>query len=188
MIFDRQIRNLDFNAEIARKQQAITGGLGIIKGGITGATAGGLAGGSIGTAIAGGILGTGASAIGAAYDEKFLSEQLAEQRSMAIDNYQYQLGNIKALPDTINKVTPLTYNHKLWPFIEIYTATDDEIAAFKQFLTYNSMRLEVNGTISNYKQDNRTFIMADIIRIDDIAESANQAYEIYKIIKQGVYI
>ena len=187
MIFDRHIRNLDFNAEIARKQQAISGGLGIIKGGAAGAVAGGMAGGPYG-AIAGGIIGTGASAIGAAMDEKFLSEQLAEQRSMAIDNYQYQLGNIKALPDTINKVTPLTYNHKLWPFIEIYTATDDEIAAFKQFLTYNSMRLEVNGTISNYKQDNRTFIMADIIRIDDIAESANQAYEIYKIIKQGVYI
>lgn len=186
-IFDRQLRNLDVNESLAMKQQEITAGIGIVKGGVTGAAAGGMVGGGWG-ALAGGVTGTVTSMAGGAADTLIMSEQLAEQRSFAIDNYNFQLGNIKALPDTINKCTPLTYNHKLWPFVEEYSASDEEIRAFKEYLEYNSMRIEAVGKIEDYKQYERTFISADIIRLDDIAESSNEAFEIYKIIKQGVYM
>ena len=55
-----------------------------------------------------------------------LTDRQAEQRDFAVDNFKYQLGNVKALSYSINKVTPLTNNNKIWPFIEIYDCTSAE--------------------------------------------------------------
>ncbi len=69
---------------------------------------GAIAGAAIGT-FAGGALGI----AGYEKDKAWLEKQQEETRSYAIDNFNYQLGNVKALNQTITKSSPLTYNNKV---------------------------------------------------------------------------
>lgn len=187
-IFDRQIQNMEFN----QKQERIGEIAGLITGTVQGATQGAMAGGvSTGSpygAIAGGLVGGISSAIGGAVDYNLMQERQAEQRNLATDMYKYQLGNIKALPYSLNKVTPLTYNNKIFPFIEIYDCTDEEKNLLRNFFTYQSMSVEAIGTIAEYIKDEPTFIKGRIIRLENLGLSSHEANEIYKEIMQGIYI
>ena len=118
-IFNRQIQNIDVSSEIALEQQrfhSVVGGLtGTLGGASGGAMAGSKAGpvGAIAGGVAGGIAGATFNAIGASKDREWLIRSQAETRSYAIDQFNYQLGNIKALPQSISKSDPLTYNNKI---------------------------------------------------------------------------
>lgn len=186
-IFDRQIRNLDFNQGQERIQEYTNLALGIVKGGSTGAFAGAQIGGGWG-ALIGGVLGTAGSAATGIVDANLMQSRQAEAKSFTLDNYRYQLGNIKALPDTINKVTPLTYNNKIWPFIEVYSATDEEKDLFVNYLTYRSMNVNAVGNITTYQQSEKTFIKGQLIRLEDLNLCTHEANEIYNEIMEGVYI
>lgn len=186
-IFDRQVRNLDFMQKqqtIAETASSITG---VVRGGSSGAMAGGVAGGAWG-AVAGAVIGTGGAVAGGAIDANLLAQTQAENRSMLIDNYKYQLGNIKALPDTVNKVSPLNFNNKIWPFLEVYSSTDDEKNLFVNYLTYRSMSINAIGSISAYMQSGVTFIKGQILRLEDLGVSCHEASEIYNEIFKGIYI
>ena len=50
------------------------------------------------------------------------------------------------------------------------------------------MNINAVGSISEYKQDNRTFISGDLIRLENTGLSSNEIYEIYNELKKGVYI
>ena len=186
-IFDRQIQNMEFN----QKQERIGEIAGLIagtaQGTAQGAMAGGMTGGAYG-AIAGGVIGGTASAVGGIIDYNLMQERQAEQRNLATDMFKYQLGNIKALPYSLNKVTPLTYNNKIFPFIEIYDCTDAEKNLLRTFFTYQSMSVEAIGTIAEYLQDEPTFIKGRIIRLENLGLTSHEANEIYKEIMQGIYI
>ena len=117
-----------------------------------------------------------------------LKDRQAEDKSLAFDSFNYQLGNIKAQPHSINKVTPLTYNNKKFPFLEKYVATEQEIGVLKNKIKYSSMNVNAIGTIQEYLQSDKTFICGDLIRLEDTGLSAHEVNEIYKILKEGVYI
>ena len=186
-IFDRQMKNLDFNQRQETIGQVVSSITGTIQGGTQGAMAGGMAGGAYG-AIAGGILGTTASAIGGLADYTLMKQRQREAKSFSIDMYKYQLGNIQALPDNITKVTPFTFNNKLWPFIEVYDATNEEKTLFRNFLTYKSMSINAIGYINYYLQASKTFIKGKIIRIETAEIDADMLMEIYNELDKGVYI
>ena len=186
-IFDRQMKNLDFNQRQETIGQVVSSITGTIQGGTQGAMAGGMAGGAYG-AIAGGVLGTTASAIGGLFDYTLMKQRQREAKSFATDMYKYQLGNIQALPDNITKVSPFTFNNKLWPFIEVYDATDEEKTLFRNFLTYKSMSINAIGYINYYLQASKTFIKGKIIRIEDAEIDADMLMEIYNELDKGVYI
>jgi hypothetical protein len=59
------------------------------------------------------VVGAGASIAGGIVDYMMMGERQAEEKAYAYDNFQYQLGNIKALPQSISKITALTLNNKL---------------------------------------------------------------------------
>lgn len=186
-IFDRQVRNLDFTnkqEQIASNWQIVTGA---VQGTTQGAMTGGLVGGGWG-ALAGGIIGSGTSLAGGIADSFMLTERQSENKNMMLDNYRYQLGNIKALPDTINKVTPITYNNKKFPILEYYTATDREKDLFLSYLEYRSMRVDKIDYILNYLQSEKTFIKATPLRIEGVDLSAVEMLEIFNELKKGVYI
>lgn len=187
MIFDRQVRNLDFK----QKQERVGQWAQMLTGTATGAGAGMLAGsyigGPAGMAV-GGTIGGVASLAGGAIDTWMMYDRQAEERSYMLDMYDYQLGNIKALPDTINKVTPLTFNHKMYPFIEVYSATDEEKNILMNYLDWRSMKVEAPGSIQTYLQSEPHFIQGELLRLTDFNESSFEAMEIYKEIKEGVYI
>lgn len=186
-IFDRQMRNMDFVQGQERTMSIIEALTGTITAG-AGGVAGGLMSAGPAGAIAGGLIGGGASLIGGIADIGMISARQQEQKSFAIDNFKYQLGNIKALPDNITKVTPFNYNYKKFPFIEVYSATEEEINLFVNYLTFRSMKVNAIGKIFDYLDTEKHFIKGNLIRLEEFDLCSHEAFEIYKEIEEGVYI
>lgn len=188
LAFDRQIEHLDFQQRQERVQAAwniATGAVtGTAGGMVAGAMVGGVAGAAVGAAV-GGVT----SAAGGIADYAMLQDRQIEEKDYMFDSFRFQLGNIKALPNTINKVTPLTYNNKLFPFIELYDATDEEIEILKNYLKYRSMTVDTIDYVTNYLQpDDYTFIQAIPIRLEGIDLTAIELTEIFEEFKKGVYL
>jgi len=197
-MFDRQIKNLDVNNRIAMQQAEWQAGAGALTGGATGAMTGALAGGSKGGgygalagAAIGGIGGLAAAVGGGNLDIKNLKELQAETRSYATDMYNYNLQNIQAIPTSVTKTTALTYNTRVWPFIEYYTCTDVEKQALRDKIKYNGMTVMAIGKISDYVDfttNEKQFLIGEVIRLPDLWEDSHMANEIYNEIRKGVYI
>ena len=187
-MFNRQISHIDFEYSKARTEALFGATIGSIGAGVSGATTGAMTGGGIGAGI-GAVLGSVSSAIGGAIDYNILKQRQAENKDLMLDNFKYQLGNIKALPTTVNKITPFTNNNKVFPIIEIYKCTDKEVELVSQYIAYKSMTVNAIGSLSEYIQNNnKTFISASLIRLEQIEAPTNVANEIYDEIMKGVYI
>ena len=100
---------MDFQQGQERRLAGFNIASGALQGATTGATAGALAGGGWG-ALAGGVVGGTTSLIGGIMDYQMMGERQREDKDFVIDNFKYHLGNIQALPYSINKVTCLTFN------------------------------------------------------------------------------
>lgn len=213
LIFDRQIQNLDVNNSIAMEKEKITAITGAITnaasmaigGGIAGAAIGGAAGtaagagygtvigGAIG-AVGGAIGGAGLSVYGAMKDIELLAKQQSENRDYAIDMYTYQLGNIKAMPNTLTKVTAYNNNNKLFPTIEYYTCTDEEKDAFRNKLLYNGMTIMRIGTLRDFvlkdSDEDLSYFQGQMIitnPANELNEANHEIVELYNEFKKGVY-
>lgn len=190
-IFNRQIQNMDVSNEIARQEQAFKSITGTVTGAASGAVAGAMVGGGYG-AIAGAVVGLAAGATGGIMDYNNLDKQLRENKNYAIDMYNFNLQNIKALPYTITRCTALTYNNKLFPFIEMYDCTEEEKQAFIHKLKYDGMTVNAIGKISDYTDMAGRLVRGEVIRYDEsdnvLKEDLHLANEIYNEIKKGVYI
>ena len=195
-MFDRQIKNLDVNNSVAMQQAeyqavagAFTGGIGgAVSGALVGAKAGGY--GALAGGIVGGVGGLAAGIGGGALDVENLKTLQAETRSYAIDMYNYNLQNIQAIPTSITKTTALTYNTRIWPFIEYHTCTNVEKQAFRDKLKYNGMTVMTIGKLSDYETTSgeKQFFIGDVVRLPDLVDDNHMATEIYNEIKKGVYI
>ena len=152
-IFNREIQNLDFEQSQEWRYKQITGAAGIVGAGGSGAAAGGKLGGVWG-AVAGAVVGTGVSGAGYALDLDMLGKRQKETRDFAIDKYNYNLGNIKALPYTLTKVSAFDINSKIWPFMEYYRCTDEEALALIEKINYESMTVMRIDTLGNYFKNN----------------------------------
>lgn len=186
-IFNRQIQNMDVTNEIARQEQAFKAVAGTVQGTATGAAAGAMVGGGYG-AIAGAVIGFGSSAAGGVIDTLNLEKKIKENRSFAIDMYNFNLQNIKALPYTMTRCTALTFNNKLFPFVETYTCTDEEKEAFVMKLKYDGMTVNRIGKIEDYTDLSGNMVRGQVIRLEGLKEDAHMANEIYDEIKKGVYL
>ena len=187
-IFNRQMENIDFTQRQERIQTAISLGVGALQGASTGAIAGGAVGGVTG-AVGGAVVGGIGSAVAGIADYAMLGARQEEQRSFVVDNYNYQLGNVKALAYSINKVTPLTNNNKLWPFLEIYDATSTEKDMLYKKLKYTSFTIEKIDTLSNYGETGILhFFSATPIRLEGADMATHELQELAKELEKGVYI
>ena len=187
--FNRQIEHMDFQQGQERTLGLIGAITGTAQGAISGATAGAMASGMnpVGAAV-GGVVGGVTALAGGIADYAMMGARQREDKDFAIDNFKFQLGNIQALPYNINKVTCLTFNNKLWPFIEYYSATDEEASILQNKITYNSMTVNAVGSIIEYQKSVRTFISGELIRLEGTDLSNHEVYEIYDELKKGVYI
>lgn len=186
-VFNRQIQNMDVMNDIAR-QEAIFGTIGgTITSTATGAVTGAIAGGGVGAA-AGASIGLVAGAVGGAMDIANLDKKINENRSYAVDMYNFSLQNVKALPYSMTRCTALTYNNKLFPFVETYSCTDEEKEAFINKLKYDGMTVNKIGKIKDYTDLAGNMLKAEIIRFEGLKEDAHMASEIYSEIKKGVYL
>ena len=187
-MFDRQIQNMDALNVIQGSQQAIQGGIGIITGSFAGAAGGAKIGGPYGAA-AGALVGGVASTAGMIADQYYLNKTQAENRSFAIDMFNYGLQNVKALPYSLSKVSAYNANNKIFPMVEYFTCSDREKQAFKDKLKYNGMTINVIGKIEDFiTSGEKRFIKGQIIRLENIDDDSHIADEIYNEINKGVFM
>ena len=183
-IFARGIENMDVNNQIAKEKQIYNGVMGTLTGAGAGAVMGLKKGGPVG-ALGGAALGGGMAALNAAVNYSFLERTQEENRDFAIDNFNYQLGNIQALPQSITKSTPLTYNNTVWPVIEIYDATDEEKELLKNKLRYDGMTIMKVAKLSDYEAEGG-YLKGKLIRLD-IDANSQVANQIYQEVDRGFY-
>ena len=193
--FDRQITNMTNTYKTQREQQRIAGTINAVTAGISGATTGTMVGSlagvpaGVGLGAAAGIGAGIASYYGAKKDLEFADALQKEAMSYTQDMYAYNLQNIQALPYTLGKVSAFSINNKVFPFLEFYGATEKEEEALRNKIIYHGMTIGAIDTISNYIQtDTKSFISAQIIRLDDIGEDYHAASALANEIHKGVYI
>lgn len=185
-IFNREIQNLSFSQNIEMRNQLISSSVGVMGDTVKGAAAGS-AGGPWG-AIAGAVVGGASSIAGAVVDTYTLGAVHKEQRDFAIDRFNYTLGNIKALPNTITKVGSWDISSKIYPFLEHYQCSEQEKEAFKEKIRLDGMTVMRIGKIRDYVKDEPTYIKAEMIRSDDISGDSHIYMAIYEELRKGVYI
>lgn len=205
--FDRQIQNMEVINKYQRTQDILNALTGTVQGGVSGAGAGLMAGGPVG-AIAGAGVGT-LAAMGGGIADIYINEALRnEALDYTKDMFGYQLGNIKALPQSLSKTSAYNVDNKYFPFIEYYTCSDTEKLALARKIAYNGMTLMVIGKISDYINNSwsytqttgrpprvrrivinaENYIKGKLIRIEGINEDYHILTAIAEEIYKGVYI
>ena len=186
-MFDRQIKNMDVQNDINRQGALAQLIASPITGGSAGAAAGAQVPGGIGSAIAGGAIGAVGGLATAGIDYANSLKMMEENRQYAIDMYGYNLQNIQAIPTSLTKTSALTYNTRVWPFIEYYTCTDAERSALKDKMKYNGMTIMKIGKLTDYTLGEDKFYKGQLIRLN-IKVDSHMAYEIYNELNKGVYL
>lgn len=185
-IFDRQIQNMEVSNKIQNTQSIVSGVVGALGAGV----GVGVATGNAGLGIGAGLL----SGIGGAIDYGMQRELQNEALDYKRDMFNYQLGNIKALPDTISKIDAFNNVFALWPIIEYYTCTEEEKKAVANKIAYNSMSVGRIGKIKDFKDNkwsygditSKGYIKGSLIRVD-IDEDTHYINELANEIYKGVY-
>lgn len=98
-----------------------------------------------------------------AYNHRKQSELLSAGLNHARKQFNYDIGNIKALPENLNKVSGLFHTNNKVPYIQIFKPTEQEALYLMNYLSNNGVNLgqEVNlgevefsylqGTILQFK-------------------------------------
>lgn len=186
-MFDRQIKNMDVQNDVNRQGALAQLIAAPITGGAAGAAAGAQMGGHVGAGIGAGIGALG-GAVTAGLDYANTLKLMEENKQYAIDMYSYNLQNIQAIPTSLTKTSALTYNTRVWPFIEYYTCTDTEKEALEYKLEYNGMTIMKIGKLRDYLLGSNKFYKGQLIRMDNIKTDSHTLYEIYNELNKGVYL
>ena len=184
-MFDRQIQTIEKSNDVTMMNSKFAAVSGTLTGTTTGAVAGGMKGGVYG-AIAGAIVGGVASGVGGAVDVNnqamLMQDNLDLQRAM----HSYQIDNIKALPDTIQKVSALTVIDKVVPILEVFDCTQTEKEMFTNYIKYNGMSVGRIDTIENF-ESNGGFIQGRFIRLEGLSEDYHLANALNTTFQAGFY-
>lgn len=141
--FDRQIQNMEVNNSY---------GLGAdIAGAVTSAVGGGVAGAMTGLGPAGIIGGAAAGLAGGVADVAINQAMRKESINYTKDQWQMQMQNIKALPNTLTKIDSFNIQNKGWPFVEYYDCTEEEKYNLCNKILYSGMTVNRFGRLSDYK-------------------------------------
>ena len=186
-MFDRQIKNMDVQNDINKQGALAQAIVAPITGGAAGAAVGAQVGGAYG-AIAGAAVGAIGGGITAGIDYANNIKMMEENKQYAIDMYSYNLQNIQAIPTSLTKTSALTYNTRVWPFIEYYTCTDAEKDALKDKIKYNGMTIMKVGKLNDYLLGEDNFYKGKLIRLSDVKIDGHMAFEIYNELNKGVYL
>ena len=188
-MFDRQIQNIETQNKYEKIREKFAVGTGVVSGMASGATTGAIAtGGNPYAAAAGAIVGGGAALVGGLADRQVNDALRNEALDYTKDMFGFNLENIKALPNTLTKVSAINPNNKIYPVLEFYTCSDREREAFKNKIKYNGMTVGVIDKIENYLQVEPTYIKGKIIRLEDIDANFYVANVIANEINKGVFI
>lgn len=187
-MFNRQIESMDLQHRIGFAQD-ITGAIsGTASAGISGATTGLLAGGPVGAGI-GAVAGTTLSAAAGVADIATNRMLRADQREATIQQYNWQLQNIQALPYSVTKVNNFNVDSNYVPYLEVYVCEDSETDNFIKYLALRSYSINRYGRLVDYiKATGRTFLKGMIVRLAEVDDDSHYLAAIADEVNQGFYI
>lgn len=183
--FNRQIENMEVTNKYQRINEMANVAAGTVGSAIGGVAAGGVVGGPIGAAVGGATAAT-LSVAGGIADYHINEKLRAEALDYTKDQFGYQLGNIRALPYSLNRVSAFNINNKIFPILEYYTCTDIEKEALRNKIKYNGMTVMTIGTIADYLQEEPSYIKGKLIRLEGFDN--HTVTEIANELNKGFYI
>ena len=180
VMFNRQIESLD--------KQQIIGVAQDVFGAATGAVGAGFAGTMIGGAAGGIAMGAG-SLVGGAADVATNAIMRADQREAMIQQHNWQLDNIKAMPYGVSKASNFNAEQPKFPYVESYTALGEEITNLQNFLKLRSYSINRYGKFADYVNPNgRTWLQGVPLRLTAINDDSHYLAAIADELKQGFYV
>ena len=189
-IFDRQIQSMELNNSVQDTKDIYSATLGTITGAASGATTGLMAsGGNVAGAVAGGLVGGISSGIMGGVNLELNRSLRNETIDYTKDQFGYQLGNIKAMPQSVSKLASFTKNTPWFFMLEKYTCTPKEREAFRNKVIYNGMTVMAIGNIQDYIwPDEKTYIKGKLIRINGFHECYHVLNQLASELNKGVFI
>lgn len=181
-IFDVRIKSMDDKRVYDRANQVMAAGASVFAATVAGAKFGGPAGAGASAAVAAG---------GGLFNLAAQEMRYEIDRQAQIDVFKYELANVVAVPDTLTKVSAYNVNNKYFPIVEVYESTDEEKAAFADYIREFNSRIGILTTIkkvlrSRYKD--LEYVKGQIVRLPDGSGcDPHVANEIYAEIAKGVY-
>lgn len=185
--FNRQIENMEVQNKYQRQSEILNAVTGAASAGVTGGITGAMLGGPTG-AVVGATAGTVLSGVGGVVDVSINDKLRTEALDYTKDQFGYTLGNIKALPYSLNRVSSFNINNKIFPILEYYTCTDIEKQALRDKIKYNGMTIETIGTIAQYILPEESYIKGRLIRLPELTDDYHMAVAIAEEIYKGVFI
>ena len=181
-IFNTQIKTMDANHALDMASNAVSSVLGAAGSGL-----------GIGALTGSGAFGAAAgiaSGIGGIADLAFAEAKYRNSRQQAIDLHEYQLGNVKAQPDTLTKVSSYNVNNKYFPFVEEYSCTDGETDAFVAYLRERGCSIGVVSTVREAlsQGEGGDYVKASVMRMPAIADDFHLASAIAEELETGAYM
>lgn len=138
----------------------------------------------------GGLIGGGVNLIQQGQNYVDMVDSFRDRRSLSVDMFNLQNGNIKARADTLSKVNAMSPIYNTWPYIEVYETTPEERAALTTYINEFSMNIgALTSQLSAYVTPNpnaRKYIQADIVRLNGKFD-AHMADTIKSVISNGIY-
>lgn len=177
--FNKQIET---NDKIHKADQITNAFTGLTSAITTGVSAGAMLGPAAGVAVGVG------SALAAGADIGKNEYNYNTQKGNTIAQFNYQLDNVKARPDTLSNVGAYNANNKIFLFIEHYKASDVEIQTLRQNIKYRNMNIGRIGILEDYIEENHNYIRGQLIRIENLCDDYHMGTEIANEISKGVYI
>lgn len=195
--FDRQIQNLELTNSVQREQDIWNIVSGTLGGGAQGAGAGVLAANALGGG--GGALGalagipTAALSLAGGIRDLQLNDKLRKEAiDYTKDQFGYQLGNIRALPNTLSRTSAYNIDNKYFPFLEYYTCSEVEKQALRDKIKYNGMTVMAIGNmieyINNYNGTDLMYFKGKLIRLENFNDDYNLLNTLGSELNKGVFI
>lgn len=177
-IFDRNIQQMELNRNLSLMGEGLSRlagtAAGVVGGGIVGGIPGAIVGG-IGGAIAGG--------------GDFATEWLKQSEAIDYtkDQFEYQLGNIKALPQGLARTAAQTTMDSYVPTLEYWSAPIIEREALSNKIKYNGMLVQRVDKLVNFI-DQGGFFQGQLIRVEDIIDDTHVINALSNEINLGFYL
>lgn len=183
-IFNRQIKSLELQNNWNRASDIYGALVGTAGTAASGAFTGAMLGGSIPGAIVGATAGAASGALDIYAKEQLRRDNISLQKDM----HQYQLGNIRALPNSISKVSSISRNNKYVPFIEVYESTSTERVNLRKYIQYSGATIERIETIDYFRTGRQIYIKGILLTPKVEYMEFHELNALATEFKQGIYI
>lgn len=197
LIFNRDIQSLDLRNSVADIQDSYA-----MVGDIAGTVSGAISAGAMGTMMSGGnaVVGiaSGVASLGAGVVDSVMNAGIrklnksirADNRQATIDKYQYQIGNIKAMPISLTKTSSFDKSYRVYPVLEKYTCTDIEKERLRESIEVNGIDIGKYCTLKDAVagKTGRVYVSASLIRWNGDETDENIITAISDVLNDGIFM